>query len=256
MKLPKKTALVAKVAGILLAVLLALPLGAWLFLYVGMNGGIKGTISNLKPPLDAGSTAVVAKRDRISNAIEAAFSELETGSDFAGYAVATHDRCNKGENNWKISQGFANRCQFRMTRFYGMKDDVRPQMLGFETRLIESGWTVPPSGIRDFIAHYDENCGRQAPSKFASAAPDCPPSIPPRSYGGYRKNNLQLRAAYADNDSNFPLIFEHTQQIDLDGMPVAYERTDFQNTYMLFQTIRQSYAYALAISIQGTYFEN
>src|SRR5262245_39637409 len=83
-------------------------------------------------PPDPESRSVIRARVKATKEVEDSLAVLDTSTGFSSYATSTDDRCYKGENNWKIKDGFANRCTVRITRFYGIGDDFRAQRLGLE----------------------------------------------------------------------------------------------------------------------------
>src|SRR5690349_1568315 len=95
-----------KVALIILAAIVAVPLLAYGSFIVLLNGGIANTIRKLKPEPDMERASIKSARDRLNGDIDAALRLIAANNAFTAFATAKDDRCYKGQNNYKVTQGY------------------------------------------------------------------------------------------------------------------------------------------------------
>jgi hypothetical protein len=238
--------------------------GAWIVtlpltgcLNILMSGGVGNTIKNTKPAPDIHSSKLVAKRMATQKTIEANLDALEISDGPAKYATSTHDRCYKGQNNYKVQDGYAYRCTFHVTRYYGMNGDFRAQMMAYEKLLRANGWRAPTSNLEKIMTDfYDWNYNGQDPTFRKIYRRRFLVSDLPRPYEGYRKDNLVLFFDYAERETTNLLPLDLAQQVSFDTLSETYDRKDLQNTRAVFEEITKTHQYVVLISIQGTYFQN
>jgi hypothetical protein len=240
------------------------------------SGGAGNVIRNLKPAPDVESRTITRKRLRATEAVEAALATLDAGTGFTSYATSTDDRCYKGENDWKIKEGYAHRCTVRITRFHGMSGDFRANMLGLEHLLEADGWQLPRSTFADlppatfremFATYYDVHCSGNQIAVFGSgriARPTCEVSRLPRSRSdGYRKSNLVLWIECAERGESNLFMMDFVQRVPIGALFKErdrnfnlYQKTNLQEVEAQFREITASHRYVLSVTVQETYFEN
>jgi hypothetical protein len=236
------------------------------------SGGVGNIIRNHTPAPDVNGQALTRKRLEASEDLKAALAFLDAGTALASYATSTDDRCYKGENNAKITDGYAHRCTVRMTRFYGMSGDFRAQMIGVEDLLASAGWQMPRSISADlppptfremFVQYYDVWCRGSHIAIFGSGvvAPTCEISKLPRSgSNGYRKGHLALWIECAERGESNLFMMDLMQKVptgkEYSPEYILYEKTDVQDLKAVVEGITASHRYVISVTVQETYFEN
>jgi hypothetical protein len=240
------------------------------------SGGVGNIIRNARPAPDPHGPRITRARMKATEEIEAALTAIDSQAGFTSYATSTDDRCYKGENNWKIKDGYAHRCTVRMTRFYGLNGDFRAHVLGLEDSLASSGWQMPRSTSADlppttfremFERYYDVYCSGTRIAVFGSGPvtqPRCEVSRLPRSSSdGYRKADLVLWIECAEREDGHHFMMDLTQRVPVgalfkehDRKFNLYSKTDLQDVEALVQRITSSHRYVVSVTVQRTYFEN
>jgi hypothetical protein len=258
MTMSRKEKMVINSIVIFVIIVLAIPpLFLYVYLPFAFSGGFEGLRKRRIPAPDISSPAVASRRTAMKSDIEAAFNVLDNSAGFTRYMISTHDRCYKGEANWKTVDPYAHRCELRVTHFYGFNGDFRAQMIKFETLLSYSGW-APPDGFsirRVMIDYYDPRYGRPMPFLGANSGRRYLVSDLPTP-SEYRKNNLGLNIVYVEKETDDLFQLGDAQEVANYTRVATHDDKEFQDAKALFQNITKSCKYVLAVPIQGTYFEN
>jgi hypothetical protein len=242
-----------KVALIVLGIVASSLIIALAALAVQMNGGIVNTIRNLKPRPNLNDVAIKSDRKALETAIEGALHSIETNSGFTAYATSKDDLCYPGQNNYKVTEGFAHRCTLRLTRFYGFDGDFRQTMIDLEKTLINAGWKnglsyYPQASERNMeymmIHYYDRYYGRDYLTVDNIAAPI-----------GYHTGSLKLEIDWAEKETRRLFRLESKQRIP-SRMWQFYEHHELQSVDDVFKTATRDHRYVAGIAIYGHYFEN
>src|SRR6266542_5365527 len=197
-KPPKKKWKIAVIA-LAAAVILVPVIGFCLFM-VSLSGGLQGILLNAKSAPDPQSSSLVAKRATATSAINDAFIELDKITGLTSYATSTHDSCYKGQNNWKVKDGYAYRCTYRATNFYGFNGDFRQRMIDFEQQITASGWKPEDedSPLRQIMTdYYDEYYGKPQQVHGEAGEAYLVSNLPTPS-AGYDKDGKILEITYAE----------------------------------------------------------
>lgn len=256
---PKKNRKWKKIVVIAVFIVIAIPFLGYLLLVISFSGGISGVISDLKSAPNPESSNLVSKRNAARNSINSSFTELDSKIGFTSYAVATHDRCYEGQNNWKVHDGYAHRCTYRVTKFYGFNGDFRQKIINFEQQIMNSGWKPAYSSgfpIKEIMEQYydkyygpDKTTPRNFPEGYLVSSLPTPTS-------GYLKDKNVLEVEYAEKATEDLFQIEYAQNVSRDTLIETYDKKDFQDINLIFQKITQEDKFILVISIQEDYFEN
>ena len=240
--------------------IIAGPLLLVLFFLLQFSGGISGITSSLKSAPNPESVGIVKKREESKASINSAFSTLEESSGLTSYGASSHDHCYKGQNNWKVHDGYAYRCTYRVTRFYGFNQDFRTKMLDFEQMLVGSDWK-PTNGpdlpikeiMQDYYDKYYDDKDPQISQNFGGKylVSDLPTPI-----GGYKNDTLTMDMDFAEKDTKYLFQIDYTQNITGDTFDTTYEKKNFLDINSVFQNVTQHNKYVLALSLQEDYFQN
>lgn len=239
-----------KIALIILAAVVAVSFLAYGSFIVLLNGGIANTIRNLKPEPIMERASIKSARDELNGNIDSALRLIGANNGFAAFAAAKDDRCYKGQNNYKVTQGYAYRCTLRLTRYYGFDGDFRQRMLDFEKSLLSSGWK---NGLSDDPAARVQNMEYMMTSYYDRRPGMSVDSIPAPS--GYNAPGLTLELGWAERQTKNLFRLEHAQHAPFYAGHL-YQRPEPVNVDEAFKRAVQDKRYVIAIAVYGHYFEN
>jgi hypothetical protein len=238
---------------VLVGIAVVLPLLAVAFFYVALNGGVYGTILNMKPRPDPDSPGINRDRAKLEADIDAAFQRVVANTDLAYYETSKDDACYDGVNNFKISDGYAHRCRLRVTRFYGFDGDFRQKMIDFEKGIIAAGWhfelgngdgryTHPSDSMESYMLVYYDTRPYGTVDHVAGPL-------------GYSKGAFDLRIKWAERNTTDRRSLKDLQSVT-ENMTRYYKQQSLQDVDDLFRRVTRDHRYVLAIAIEGNYFEN
>lgn len=256
---PPKNKKWKKILIIVSLIIIAIPLLGYLLLFIGFSGGIDGVISDLKSTPDPKSASVTEKRNLAKKDIGTEFDQLETSFTPTQAEDSIYDNCYEGQNNWKVKEGYAHRCDYRVTRYYGFNGDFRQKMLDLEQELFKLKWQTS-NGTGDQLSHYiknyyDKYYGNKDPSISASFGGTYLVSSLPTVINGYSKNGIGMDIAYGEKDSKDIYWLESAPGFSKRGFPF-FEDKNFIDVKSVFAEITKNNRYVLAISLEKNYFEN
>lgn len=244
----------------IITLLLTLTLAFIILVYVGLSGGISGAIASFKLAPNPNSSHIVSRRNKAINSISSNFLEIDSALGYSNFGTSTHDRCYKGQNNAKVQDGYAHRCTYRLTKFYGFNGDFRQQMINLEQQLFTIGWkpgygSMPP--LEDIMEnYYDKYYGDKDPEVSQNFGGHYLISDLPRPSSGYIRDKNLLDIDYAEKDTKDLFEINFAQNVNKDTLYETYDKKDFKDTSKVFQHITKDNKYILVISIQEDYFQN
>lgn len=257
-RLRKKNKRLKRIFIVLALIVLGLPFLGYFWFVISFSGGIDTIISDLKPAPNPKSSSVSAKRNSAKSDIEAAFSQLGQATGLSAHTSATYDHCYEGENNWKRKDGYAHRCDYRVTKYYGFNGDFRQTMLDLEQQLFKQQWQVlsDTNQLSFYIEnYYDQYYGSKDRQAIVSFGDTYLVSDMPMVINGYAKNGMVMDVAYAEKDS-VEMRWIERLQTGIGGGSSTYEQRDFVDVKAVFAEIAKANKYVLAVSLQKNYFEN
>lgn len=239
-----------KIFIIIIATVISLLVIGYLALQIVFSGGVFGFIHNLKSAPDPTSKRISERRNEVVSDITSEFKELETFECITFFNTSTHDRCYKGSSDWKRSDGFAYRCTFRMTKYYGFNTDFKKQMTDYEQNVFSKGWRLPYNdslAVRSILNTYYGKPGKELVSE-----------IPPLQYekGKYERDKKILAIDYAERLTRDLAHIEYAQEVTGSTYDSIYEVRNFQDINAIFKQVTADNKYLLYVSIQQNYFEN
>jgi hypothetical protein len=199
---------------------------------------------------------LTSERAQTAANIVAIQEEIKKRNDkFTYFAQSIHDQCYLGQNNWKVKEGYSNRCSYRVTYFYGFNGDFKEVMSEFDDDLLKSGWEAPSTFSLKYIFqhYYDSFYGADKP-KPGNFPDQYLVSDMPKT--GYQKDSLVLSVVYAEKKTKDLFEVDSAQNILRGGLLEFYENKEFQDVKKLFNEITLNNEYVVTLSIQDDYFEN
>lgn len=258
---PKKNKKWKKILIIVSFIIIAIPLLGYLLLVISFSGGISGVISDLKSEPKPESSSVVSERNTAKDSINSSFTELGSKIGLTNYATSTHDRCYEGQNNWKVKDGYAHRCTYRITKFYGLNGDFSSKMVDFEKTIYDLDWHPPQwqnndYPLRDIMQSYERNRKDQTYLTSPNFPNGYLVSDAPTPTGGYERESSILEIQYAEKDTKELFRIDYAQNVSRDTLFETYDNKAFRNISSVFKKITKDDQFVIVISIQEDYFQN
>ena len=254
-----------KIAAVVIVIIVSLPLLAYGYAIVSLNGGIANTIRILTPRPNMERAYIKVERETLDARISARLEAIAVASGFKVYASAKDDRCYDGENNWKRTDGYAHRCSLRLTRLLGFGGDFRQTMLDFEKSLLNSGWIAVDRTMEYVLAEYDDRHPvlYRVPPPSGYKMPGLVLDIDWAEGAGTRlqepDNNQKAQGSFQTfwaEDAKMRLYKLDSNQRIREGAQNFYQRSDYMNTQDAYNNAIRAERYVLSVSIHGHYFEN
>lgn len=250
----KHTAL--KVVLIVFGICILLYLVAYLLILVSFSGGVGNVAREFKPAPNATSKSLTNASSAAADQINTSFRKLESGTALTPLATGSHDSCYKGQNNYKVQEGYTYKCTYRQTRFYGFNGDFKATMLDYDKKVLAIGWQQPPNsfGMQKVISnYYDQYYGPSKPK---------PSSFPTQ----YLVSDLPSPSPYKNSDQRLGFVFAEKTTTDLfelgsaqkvnGSTSVLFEKINTVNTQEVFEKVTAQNQYVLMVSIEIDYFSN
>lgn len=248
--------------GKILNILIILGVGAifllvlgFIWIFVSINGGVQGTISNLKPPPNLKSAALIKQKESSIKDIYASFEEFKQLNELHEYSTSSHDYCYKGQNNWKVQDGYGYRCTYRITKLYGFNNDFRKEMLNFAEKITTSGWKSPYDSIEEIISNYYDKYYGKNTRNLHDHAQYLISDLPTPTTGFLRGKQI-LEIEYAEKATTDLFQLEYGQEVTRATIFDVYEEKKFVDINSTFKNITLTDKFILEVSIQQNYFEN
>ncbi len=205
-------------------------------LAVGLSGGLKGVVASMQSPPTAKELAApkASWSKALTRNLDAA---MDPGAPFQFAQEARDDVCNEGQNNWKIQDGYAHKCELKITRFYAFSDDLRASLIVLDLRLQSEGFTLLGS---ETMAETTNAIGFGTPSTDL-LYPPC-----------YQKGDLSLCMRLADRNTREFSSLTTSQRLGYGPPGPGSELVDAAS---VAKEILQTQQYVLALSVKGTYYE-
>jgi hypothetical protein len=219
-----------------------------------------GSEYHLTPPPAADSPSLLNKRQRAHDEISSAFSTLDSHMPFQKYSSGTHDRCGQGQKNYEVHDSYSNKCEYKVTEFYGFDGEFREQMTILRDYLVSNHWmsardVVFPQedSIDSLLVHYyDEYKNQETNFHKSKVYRVC--DLPTSSVA-YNQNELNLGMKTSEQDECDQSDFDFYQEVSNSRY---LSSTEFYNILIPAEGINDILArhkYLIAIAIEKTYFE-
>lgn len=226
----------------------ALGLGA-LAVKIGFDGGIENTFRNLKPAPDPNSASVQSSRRKLEEELKSILADIGSAHGFVGYGDAKDDRCDSGQNNYKVTEGFAHRCTLRVTRFFGFDSDFRRTAIDLENALIRSRWNIETRARGDQMERrLAESYDRYNRTVDRVPAPDY------HRFPVQETPDLRLTIAWAEKATERIFGLDRLQK-EIGGGDF-FRQSDYRDTAEILRKTTETHRYLIGIAVYGHYFEN
>lgn len=210
----------------------------------------------------ASSGAIKQKRADAVSKLRLNFGELQKRWNYQYYSTATSDACYVGQNNWKVHQGFHNRCTYRIIRFYGYDGDFKQAAISLDSQLKKMGWSEKAGSLGGLVPvisdYYDKYYGPNA-QKLSTYPNGYTISDLPTIIEGYQKDGLLFSMDYAEkgiSDPKVKLTFGEIQDPIYASLDFTFENNDHQDIAKLYKDITSTHQLMFAIALNTDYFNN
>ncbi|MGI8425335.1 MAG: hypothetical protein ACR2M4_01800 [Actinomycetota bacterium] len=233
-----------KQSGPLWAVIIVISLIAFLVFaaWIYMSGGFSGWISNLKS-----SPSPSELRDESRAAMARLAKDLKRieSNGLVFFDEARHDYCYEGLNDFKVQSDYSNRCDVRITRYYGFNGEFRPTIQKLESHIGKLGWSAESLLDRTLALYFDRYVEAGKPRLVSD--------LPTRRFS---KKDLLLDMEYGQKETKFLTELRYAQNVKGASLHETFEKKKSVDADSLFLEILKDYEFVLAISVQARYFDN
>ena len=214
-------------------------------------GGLLGGEDNGPPP----DPLAVPIREARAVATEAADEALEGAVAAVGGRVVargSEDDCYRGQNNYKVHDGYDHRCTIRRAVVAGFDGDFRRRIRLLDRHLFAAGWgcyrdPCPETLAGNVDAYWDLR-------RQESGGADPPISSLPTT-SPYERGHQYLDVAYVGHDRGSRATLERFHHRMRGGLFTSYERAHpFDVEATLDRASR--FGYVVALAVETDYFED
>jgi hypothetical protein len=125
-------------AGLVVLGVVALFIGGF---YVQMLGGPEAIWLNSLPAPDQDKAEVVRARSDARELARSGLASLDKSRILVPGAEVYSATCERGQNNWKVHEGYLHTCDVTSGRFYGLRGDFPSVARALHSELVAAGWT-------------------------------------------------------------------------------------------------------------------
>jgi len=216
---------------------------------------------DLKKLPDLDGPQLTSLRNAAITEINESFNQIDSSLHYEFFAQTKNDYCYTGQHNWKRFDYYDNRCEIRISRFYGFNGDFKNEMLSFENNLLGSGWESDGKfGISYIIKNYYDEFYGTPKSRTSANDPDAGDeylvSDLPTVTNLKKETSTNKIYGFTNTTNRITMGVGYAEQKTEDFSPI-YSRIDYEiDVKKVFDTIIQKYKYELEISILKIYFED
>ena len=214
-------------------------------------GSVLGGEDNGPPP-DATAPEIVRAR---AMAAEGADNALEHAREALGGTMvgrALDDGCYRGQNNYKVNDGYDHRCTLRRAVVIGFDGDFRERIRVLDRRLFAVGWACYRDPCPETLSGEVDAYWSLRKDEYGGAEPPTT-SLPSSSM--YERGNQHLDVAYVRADRAGRGTLERFHHRGRGGFFTSYERArPFEVEATLERASR--FEYAVALAVETDYFED
>jgi hypothetical protein len=125
---------------VVVVVLVGVPLAGIGLLYVSFQGGFESMALNHEPAPDQDKPEVVQKRAEARAKAESALADLNKSTVIAAGPASYSAHCERGQNNYKVHEGYRHDCSVTAAHFYTWKGGFPQFARGLDAELLAAGW--------------------------------------------------------------------------------------------------------------------
>jgi hypothetical protein len=219
--------------------------------FVGLLAGCGGSPS----PPDFGDPSLAGRRTAAVEKAKSALGEVIGVAHGRILGRGSYDGCYKGQQNYKVDEGYAYRCTVRAVGAVGMTGDFRRRIALLDAQLFRSGWALDCATCeKDTLTWLVEEYWD---FRVAQATPQAPFSISwlPTPGQPYEKGDLLLTFQYAGRDRSGRQSLEGAHRMRRGGVFRSDERVREVDTRGVLARAQDD-EHLLVIAVEIDYFES
>jgi len=214
-------------------------------------GGPLGGEDNGPPP-DPLAAPIREARAAATKAADEALEDAVAAVGGRVVARASEDDCYRGQNNYKVHDGYDHRCTIRRAVVAGFDGDFRKRIRLLDRRLFATGWgcyrdPCPETLWGNVDAYWDLR-------KQESGGADPPISSLPTT-SPYERGDQYLDVAYVGHDRGSRATLERFHRRMRGGLFTSYERARPFDVEATLERV-SPFEYVVAFAIETDYFED
>lgn len=124
----------------LVGLVLSLPIAGLAYLYVSLEGGWQAMEWNRSMAPDQDTPQVIAQRAEARSKAESSLGDLNGSSVLSQGPASYSAYCERGQNNWKVHQGYRHGCYVVAAHFYGWNGSFPDMARALDEELQQEGW--------------------------------------------------------------------------------------------------------------------
>ena len=199
-----------RIAIVMLGLVFALMVSAVGYVWVSVEGGPEAIWLNSLPAPDQDKPEVVQKRAAARSTAEAALATLEHTSWLTKGPRSYSAACERGQNNWKMHQGYQHTCDVSVAGFYGWTGGFPEMARRLHQELVADGWTTNDyNSLTSAAEQYETGTNRYSrPTPGVSPGPI---DFEDGWSAGYEKGDHSLSLRFADTHTTDVRSFDYSQ---------------------------------------------
>ncbi len=221
-------------------------------LIITFYGGLGSVLLNMKSAPNPESAKLISLRQETINVLTDVKEEIPTLKEFTYFESVFSDKCYKGQNNYKVKDGYAYRCTYRTTHFYGFDSDFKGTLQALHQDLISKGWVVIGRSIDSILHQYYDKYYEPSNAKPSSLRDQYLVSDMPKP--SYRRGDVLLSIGYAEQQTTHLFPLEYSQKIS-SGF-TTWENQNLLDVSKKFPNMTSRHRYILTVALEQHYFEN
>jgi hypothetical protein len=208
--------------------------------------GCLGLGEDSGPPPDPTAPDVVAARKDATARADAALDEAVEALGGRVVGRARSDSCYRGQNNYKVHEGYDHRCTVRRAAAVAFPGDFRRRIARFDRRLFGAGWGCSPTPCLETHSgnveeYWDDRASYYGSQRF-------PISTLPPAAGLYQRDGLYLQLRYGGADRTGRHWLESLQRRARGSLFESYATsTPLDVDAVLARAGREAYVVGLAV---------
>lgn len=214
-------------------------------------GGLLGS-DDPGPPPDATSATVAGARAEAAAGADRGLDDLVEKLGGVVVGRASDDACYRGQNNWKVHDGYDHRCTIRRGVVVGFDGDFRQRIAAFDERLFDAGWLCYAKPCDETLTsllreYWSFRAAEYGGESFPISSL---PSLVP-----YERQGLFLEIDYVGADPTGRGSLERFHRRQRGGVFASYERSRPLDVPAVLARA-ESFAYLVALAVERDYFES
>ena len=204
------------------------------------------------PPPDPLAPEVVDARVVATKAADAALADAAAALGGRVVARTSADACYRGQNNYKVHDGYDHRCTLRRAVVVAFDGDFRKRIALFDERLFAAGWGCYGDPCPETLSGLVEEYWDFRKPEYGGNDP--PISVLPTP-SSYQRDGLDLHVAYVSPNRSGRSTLDDWHRRRRGGLFESFEQSRPFDVDAVFARVAR-FDYAVALAIETAYYED